>query len=77
MRKIAKLSKYRSTVHVTPVSSIREHTNSISKHVMSDCRKKMDPSSLEMLIKLKLNPDLWDKNTVKAVIRKTTEHDHH
>ena len=36
MRKIAKLSKYRSTVHVTPVSSIREHTNSISKHVMSD-----------------------------------------
>ena len=34
----------------------------------------MDPSSLEMLMILKLNPDLWDKKTVNAVIiRKTTE----
>ena len=35
----------------------------------------MDPSSLEMLMILKLNPDLWDEKTVNAVIRKTTEHE--
>ena len=74
-KKRAKVSKYRSTAHVTPVSSICEQTNSISKHIMSDCRKQMDPSSLEMLMILKLNPDLWDKKTVNAVIRKSTEDD--
>jgi hypothetical protein len=31
--------------------------------------------SLEMLMILKLNPDLWDKKTVNAVIRKSTEHE--
>ena len=36
----------------------------------------MDPSSLEMLMILKLlNHDLWDKKTVNAVIRKSTEHE--
>jgi hypothetical protein len=71
----AKVSKYRSTAHVTPVSSICGQTNSISKYIMNDCRKQMDPSSLEMLMILKLNPDLWDKKTVNAVIRKSTEHE--
>jgi hypothetical protein len=28
-----------------------------------------------MLMILKLNPDLWDKKTVNAVIRKTMEHE--
>ena len=74
--KRAKVSKYRSTAHVTPVSSICEQTNSISKHIMNDCRKQMDPSSLEMLVMiLKLNPDLWDKKTVNFVIRKPTENE--
>ena len=45
-KKIAKVSKYRSTAHVTPVSSNCEHTNSISKHIMSDCQKQMEQSSL-------------------------------
>ena len=63
-----------STSHVNPMSSICEQTNSISKHIMNDYRKQMDPSSLEMLMILKLNPDLWDKKIVNAVIRKTTEH---
>ena len=74
-KKRAKVSKYRSTAHVTPVSSICEQTNSISKHIMNDCRKQMDPSSLEMLMILKLNPDLWDKKTVNVVIGKSTEHE--
>ena len=57
------------------MSSICEQTNLISTHIMNDFRKQMDPSSLEMLMILKLNPDLWDKKTVNAVIRKTTEHE--
>ena len=74
-KKRAKILKYRTTSHVTPVSSICVQTNSIPKHIMNDCRKQMDPSSLEMLMILKLNPDLWGKKTVNAVIRKTTEHE--
>ena len=74
-KKRARVSKYRSTAHITPVSSIFEQTNLISKHIMNDCRKQMDPSSLEMLMILKLNPDLWDEKTVNAVIGKTTEHE--
>ena len=57
-KKRAKVSKYRSTAHITPVSSICEQTNLISKHIINDCRKQMDPSSLEMLMILKLNPEI-------------------
>jgi hypothetical protein len=42
-KKRAKVSKYRSTAHINPVSSICEQTNSISKHIMNDCRKQVDP----------------------------------
>ena len=38
-KKRAKVSKYRYTVHFIPVSSICKQTHSISKHIMSDCRK--------------------------------------
>jgi hypothetical protein len=68
-KKRAKVSKYRSTAHVTPVSSICVQTNSISKHIMNDCRKQMDPSSLEMLMILKLNPDLWDKKQSMLLLK--------
>ena len=47
-------------------------TNSISKHIMSDTRKQMDPTSFEMLLILKLNPDLWHKRSVNAVIKQST-----
>ena len=60
-KKRAKESKYCSTANVTPMSSICELTNSISKHIM--------------LMVVKLNPDLWDKKTVNAVVRKKTEHE--
>ena len=71
-KKRSSVSKYRSTAHVTPVSCICEQTNSISKHIMSDARKQMDPTSLEMvLLILKLNSDLWDERSVNDVIKRS------
>ena len=58
-------------MHFTPISCICEQTNSISKHIMSDTRKQMDPTSLEMLLILKLNPDLWDERSVNTVIKRS------
>ena len=38
---------------------------------MSDARKQMNPTSLEMvLLILKLNSDLWDERSVNAVIKR-------
>ena len=70
-KKWSRVSKCRSTAHVTPVSCISEQTNSISKHILSDARKQMDPTSLEMLLILKLNSDLWDERSVNAVIKRS------
>ena len=71
-KKRSRVTKYRSTMHVTPVFCICcEQTNSISKHIMSDTRKQMDPTSLEMLLILKLNPDLWNERSVNAVIKRS------
>ena len=66
--KRSRVSKYHFTAHVTPISCICEQTNSISKHIMSDARKQMDPTSLEMLLILKLNSDLWDERSVNAAM---------
>ena len=46
-----------------------EQTDSIAKHIMSDSRKQMDPTSLEMLLILKLNSDLWDEKSANAFIK--------
>ena len=40
---------------------------------MRETRRQMDPSSLEKLLVLKLNPDLWDKRLVNSVIRRSEE----
>ena len=63
------LSKYPSTVHVTPVSCICEQTNSISKRIMSYTRIQMDHTYLEILLILKLSPELSDERSVNAVIK--------
>jgi hypothetical protein len=38
---------------------------------MSDARKQMNPTYLEMLLILKLNSDLWDEISVNAVIKRS------
>jgi hypothetical protein len=65
-----KSTKYRSTLHVSPTSCICEQTNSQAKHIMRDTRKSMDPSSLESILVLKFNHDLWNIKTVNAIIKR-------
>jgi len=50
---------------VSPTSCICEQSNSQAKQIMTDCRRQMDPSSLNMIMVLKLNKDLWDARTVQ------------
>ena len=40
---------------------------------MRETRRHMDSSSLEKLLVLNLNPDLWDKRLVNSVIRRSEE----
>ena len=63
-----KSSKYRSTLHVSPTSCICEQTNSQAKFIMTDLRKHMDQSSLELLLLLKLNANMWDVNTIHEIL---------
>ena len=41
---------------------------------MSDYRKQMDPSTLEMFLLLKYNKDLWSAATIDEIINKVTVH---
>ena len=59
---------YRSVAHVCPTSVVVERLFSQTKHIMTDNRKLMDPSTLEMCIMLKTNKDLWNAKTVDDVI---------
>ena len=72
-KKKSKISKYRSTLHVSATSCVCEQTNSQAKHIMRETRRHMDPTSLEKLLVLKLNSDLWDKRLVNTVIRRSEE----
>ena len=65
-KKKSKSSKYRSTQNVSATSCACEQTNSQEKHFMRETRRYMDPTSLEKLLVLKLNPDLWDKGLVNS-----------
>jgi hypothetical protein len=70
-KKTSKVSKYRSTTHATPVSCICEQTNSTSTHIMSGTRKQTVPTSFEMLLILKLNPDLRGERSVCSSANRT------
>jgi hypothetical protein len=40
---------------------------------MTDNRKSMDPSTLETIIMLRMNKDLWDERDVEAMIHEEKE----
>ena len=63
-------SSYRSVEHLCPSSVICETLFSDAKHIMSDVRSKMDPSTLEMILILKNNMDLWDARTIYMIINR-------
>ncbi|OWZ12041.1 hypothetical protein PHMEG_00014854 [Phytophthora megakarya] len=65
-RKVAKRSRYADVAFVPPTSNECERFFSAAKLVYSDLRKRMDASTLDMLMFLMYNKDIWDIYTVEA-----------
>jgi hypothetical protein len=60
---------YRSTMHVCATSVIVERLFSRCGIIMRPHRRLMDPSTMEMLVMLRFNRDLWDEVLVDAAIK--------
>jgi hypothetical protein len=56
--KKSRFNKYRSTLRVSATSNIVERLFGRAKLVMTDRRKHMDPSTLKMILILRVNKDL-------------------
>ena len=67
-RALVKKAEFKSTLHVSPTSNIVERTFSRAGIIMRSHRRLMDPSTLEMLLMLRLNKDIWSKKTVQDII---------
>jgi hypothetical protein len=63
-----KAAVYRSMSHISPTSNLVERLFSAAKHVATVTRSRMDPSTLELLLILKCNSDLWDAATLDAIL---------
>ena len=61
---------YRSMDHITPTSNIVERLFSRCGIIMRPHRRLMDPSTLEMLIMLRFNKDLWDAHEVDLAMKR-------
>ena len=59
---------YNSTLHISPTSNIVERLFSRCGLIMRPRRRLMDPSTLEMLVMLRFNRDLWDERDVDTAI---------
>ena len=65
-----KACPYRSMDHITPTSNIVERLFSRCGIIMRPHRRLMDPSTLEMLIMLRFNKDLWDSRDVDEIMKR-------
>ena len=61
-------NEYRSTYHVSPTSNIVERLFSVAGIIMRPHRRQMDPWSLELLIMLRANKDMWKHGTLQKII---------
>ena len=72
----AMTSAYRDTRHVHPTTNALERLFSRCKLNMTALRKKMDPDSLDMLMFLKANKELWpDAKAVQRLLDSLTPDD--
>ena len=60
--------------HISPTSNIVERLFSRCGIIMRPHRRLMDPSTLEMLIMLRFNKDLWDAREVDIVLKRAASH---
>jgi hypothetical protein len=67
-QRTVKRSKYRPLLHLCPTSVVVERLFSRAKLIMTPNRRRMDPSTLEMLLLLRCNKDLYDARTVDEAI---------
>ena len=54
--------------HFLRLNNICERLFSRCKLIMTDNRKLMDPSTLEVLIMLRMNKDLWDERDMEWIL---------
>jgi len=66
-RRTAKRSMYDNVAYIPPTSNECERFFSAVKLVYSDLRKRLDPSTLEMIMLIMYNRDMWDVYTVESV----------
>ncbi len=65
-------SPYRVVKHLIPGSVVCDNLFSDARHIMTDFKWSMDPSTLEMLLILKYSKDLLDARTVDQIINTKT-----
>ena len=63
----------RPMTHLSPTSNIVERLFSNAKLIMTDQRRSMDPSTLETILMLKLNKDLWDARDIERIRRQAAD----
>jgi hypothetical protein len=63
-RRRTSASKYRCTNHVSPTTNIVERANSHGKLNMTDRRSHMHPETLQLIMILKLNKNLWPSESI-------------
>jgi hypothetical protein len=66
--KVAKKSNYRAMTHVSATSNAVERLFSRAKLVVTPQRGSMDPSTLETILVLRDNKDLWDVYMIQDII---------
>ena len=64
----ASVERIRPIRHILRVNNICERLFSGTKRIMTDSRRHMDPSTLESLIMLRTNKDMWDERDVQWAI---------
>lgn len=61
-------TKYRTTIHVLPQSNLCERLFSHAKIIMADRRKHMKPQTLNDVLLLKANRQLWSASVIQDIL---------
>ena len=71
IKRAKKNSPYRSLLHISPTSNIVERLFSRTGIIMRPHRRLMDPSTLEMLVLLRFNRDLWSERDLDTIMTRS------
>ena len=61
-------TKYVDTRFVSGTSKVCEQLFSKAKHVMTPTRRRMDPLTLEAILLLKINSNLWAAELIELIL---------